>query len=72
MIWEFEGHVSPLITKELYGHLMVENIYLLYHWITFNQLTLQLLQFGAMFEKRDNAILLLASLPPSYDNLTTI
>jgi hypothetical protein len=50
---------------------MEENTNLLEHLNKFNMLNTQLLNFGVKIGKEDKAILLLASLPPSYDHLVT-
>jgi hypothetical protein len=50
---------------------MEENTDLLEHLIKFNMLNTQLLKFGIKIREEDKAILLLASLPLSYDHLVT-
>ena len=50
---------------------MPENTDVLQHLSKFNSLISQLLQFQATFDDEDKAILLLASLPSSYENLMT-
>jgi hypothetical protein len=59
------------VKKQLYGLQMEENIDLLEHHNKFNMLNTQLLNFGVKIGEEDKAILLLASLPPSYDHLVT-
>jgi hypothetical protein len=59
------------VKKQLYGLQMEENTDLLEHLNKFNMLNTQLLNFGVKIEEEDKAILLLASLPSSYDHLVT-
>ena len=57
------------VKQQLYGLHMEENIDLLEYLNKFNMLSTQLLNFGVKIGEEDKAILLLASLPPSYDHL---
>jgi hypothetical protein len=50
---------------------MEENIDLLEHLNKFSMLNTQLLNFAVNIGEEDKEILLLASLPPSYDHLVT-
>ena len=59
------------LNKELYILRMPENTNVLQHLSKFNSLISQLLQFQVTFDDEDKAILLLASLPSSYENLMT-
>ena len=59
------------VKKQLYGLQMKENTNLLEHLNKFNMLNTHLLNFGVKIGEEDKAILLLASLPPSYDHLVT-
>jgi hypothetical protein len=59
------------VKKQLYGLQMEENTDLLEHLNKFNMLNTQLLNFGVKIGEEDKAILLLASLRPSYDHLVT-
>ena len=59
------------LNKELYNLGMPKNTYVLQHLSKFNSLIFQLLQFQVTFDDEDKAILLLASLPQSYENLVT-
>jgi hypothetical protein len=59
------------VKKQLYGLQMEENTDLLEHLNKFNMLNTQLLNFGVKIGEEDKAILLLASLPPSYNHLVT-
>lgn len=59
------------VKKQLYGLQMQEGADLLEHFNDFNSLITQLSNFGVKFEEEDKAILLLASLPDSYDHLVT-
>ena len=51
---------------------MSENTDALQHMSKFISLISQLLQFKVTFHNRDKVILLLASLPSSYENMITI
>ena len=55
------------LKKELYNLCMLENTDVLQHLSKFNSLISQLLQFQVTFDDGDKAILLLASLPSSYE-----
>ena len=55
------------LKKELYNLRMLENIDVLQHLSKFNSLISQLLQFQVNFDDEDKAILLLTSLPSSYE-----
>ena len=57
------------LKKELYSLRMSESTDMLQHLSKFNSLISQLLQFKVTFDDEDKAILLLASLPSSYENL---
>jgi hypothetical protein len=59
------------VKKQLYGLQMEENTNLLEHLNKFNILNTQLLNFGVEIEKEDKMILLLVSLPLSYDHMIT-
>ena len=59
------------LKKELYSLRMSKNTNALQHLSKFNGLISQLLQFQVTFDDEDKAILLLASLPQSYENLVT-
>ena len=60
------------LKKELYSLLrMPKNIDVLQHLSEFKSLISQLLQFQVTFDDEDKVILLLASLPSSYENLMT-
>ena len=59
------------LKKELYSLRMSESTDMLQHLSKFNSLISQLLQFKVTFDDEDKAILLLASLPSSYENLMT-
>ena len=50
---------------------MPENVDVLQHLSKFKSLVSQLLQFKVTFDDEDKAILLLESLPSSYENLMT-
>ena len=62
---------NKLYLKELYILCMPENVDVLQHLSKFNSLVSQLLQFKVTFDDEDKSILLLASLPSSYENLLT-
>ena len=65
-------HLSnKLYLKELYNLRMSENTDALQHLSKFNDLISQLLQFQVIFDDEDKAMLLLASLPSSYEKLMT-
>ena len=78
-IWErlqklyMENNLSNqlYLKKELYSLCMPENTDVLQHLSKFNSLISQLLQCKVTFDDEDKAILLLASLPSSYENLMT-
>ena len=57
--------------KQLYSLHMKEGSDLLEHPNTFNMLNTQLSSFGVNCEVEDKALLLLASLPTSFDHLVT-
>ena len=57
------------LKKELYSLRMQENTDVLQHLSKFNCLISQLLQFKVTFDDKDKVILILASLPSSYENL---
>ena len=57
--------------KQLYSLHMKEGSDLLEHLNTFSMLNTQLPSFGVNFEDEDKALLLLASLPTSFDHLVT-
>ena len=59
------------LKKELYSLRMLENKDALQHLKKFNGLISQLLQFQVTFDDENKAILLLASLPSSYENMMT-
>ena len=59
------------VKKQLYGLQMEESTDLLEHLNKFNMLNTQLLNFGVKIGEDDKTILLMASLPPSYDHLDT-
>ena len=59
------------LKKELYSLCKLENTDALQHLSKFNGLISQLLQFQVTFDDEDKAILLLTSLPSSYENLMT-
>jgi len=59
------------VKKQLYGLQMKEGTNLLEHLNSYNMLNSQLVGFGVTLDEEDKAILLLASLPPSYDHLVT-
>ena len=58
---------NKLYLKELYSMRMSENTDALQHLSKFDSLISQLLQFKVTFDDEDKAILLLASLPSSYE-----
>ena len=57
--------------KQLYSLHMKEGSNLLEHLNTFNMLNIQLSSFGVDYEDEDKVLLLLASLPTSFDHLVT-
>ena len=57
--------------KQLYSLHMKEGFDLLEHLTTFNMLNTQLSSFGVNYEDEDKVLLLLASLPASFDHLVT-
>ena len=59
------------VKKQLYSLHMNEGSNLLEHLNTFNMLNTQLSSFGVNYEDKDKALLLLASLPTSFDHLVT-
>ena len=59
------------IKKGLYSLRMLENTDALQHLSKFSGLISQLLHFQVTFDDEDKAILLLASLTQSYENLVT-
>ena len=59
------------LNNELYSVRISENTDALQHLSKFNGLISQLLQFQVTCDDEDKAILLLASLPSSYENLMT-
>ena len=59
------------LKKQLYSLHMKEGSDLLEHLNTFNMLNTQLSSFGVNYEDEDKALLLLASLPTSFDYLVT-
>ena len=63
--------VRPCVKKQLYSLHMKEGSDLLEHLNTFNILNTQLSSFGVNYEDEDKALLLLASLPTSFDHLMT-
>ena len=62
---------NKLYLKELYSLRMSKNTDALQHLSKFNGLISQILQFQVTFDDEDRAILLLASLPSSFENLMT-
>ena len=59
------------VKKQLYSLHIKEGSDLLEHLNTFNMLNTQLSSFGANYEDEHKALLLLASLPTSFDHLVT-
>ena len=59
------------VKKQLYSLHMKEGSDLLEHLNTFNMLNTQLSSLGVNYEDEDKALLLLASLPTSFDHLVT-
>ena len=59
------------VKKQLYSLHMKEGSDLLEHLNTFNILNTQLSSFRVNYENEDKALLLLASLPTSFDHLVT-
>ena len=59
------------VKKQLYSLHMKEGSDLLEHLNTFNMLNTQLSSFWVNYEDEDKALLLLASLPTSFDHLVT-
>ena len=59
------------VKKQLYSLHMKEGLDLLEHLNMFNMLNTQLSSFGVNYEDKDKALLLLASLPMSFDHLMT-
>ena len=59
------------VKKQLYSLHMKEGSNLLEHLNTFNILNTQLSSFRVNYENEDKALLLLASLPTSFDHLVT-
>ena len=57
--------------KQIYSLLMKDGSDFLEHLNAFNMLITQLKNFGVNLEEKDNAILLLASLPTSFNHLVT-
>ena len=57
------------VKKQLYSLHMKEGSDLLEHLNMFNMLNTQLSSFGVNYEDKDKALLLLASLPISFDHL---
>ena len=60
------------VKKQLYSLHMKECSDMLEHINTFNMLNTQLSSFGVNYEDEDKALLLLASLPTSFDHLVTM
>ena len=59
------------VKKQLHSLHMKEDSDLLEHLNTFNMLNTQLSSFGVNYEDEDKALLLLASLPTSFDHVMT-
>ena len=59
------------VKKQLYSLHMKEGSDLLEHLNTFNMLNTQLSSFELNYEDKDKALLLLASLPASFNHLVT-
>ena len=59
------------VKKQLYSLHMKEGSDLLEHFNTFNMLNTQLSSFGVNYEDEDKVLLLLTSLPTSFDHLVT-
>ena len=59
------------VKKQLYSLHMKEGSDLLEHLNTFNMLNTQLSSFGVNYEDEDKVLLLLTSLPTSFDHLVT-
>ena len=57
--------------KQLYGFQMNEGTPILQHLNTFNRILSDLLALEVKLEEKDKALLLLSSLPSSYDHLAT-
>ena len=57
---------------KLYGLKMVEGADLAQHINTFNQLISDMLRINIKFNDEDNAMMLLTSIPASYEHLVTI
>ena len=57
--------------KQLYSLHIKEGYDMLEHLKTFNIMNTQLSSFGVNYEDEDKALLLLASLPTSFDHLVT-
>ena len=62
---------KPLLKKKLYDLKMEEGSALDQHINVFNQIISDMNQVDVKFEKEDIALMLLNSLPESYDNLVT-
>ena len=59
------------LNKQLYSLRMKEGILVLQHLNTFNQILTDLLALEVKLEEKDKTLLLLSSLPHSYDDLAT-
>ena len=59
------------VKKQLYSLHMNEGFDMLEHLNTFNMLNTQLSSFEVNYEDEDKSLLLLASLPTSFDHLVT-
>jgi hypothetical protein len=57
--------------QKFYKLTMQEGSYLVEHMNTFNQIVMDLARLGAQILEEDRVIILLCSLPPSYDHLIT-
>ena len=57
--------------KQLYCLRMKEGMPILQHLNTFNKIVSDLLALEVKLKKKDKALILLSSLPPSYDHLVT-
>ncbi|CAA3016498.1 retrotransposon, Ty1-copia subclass [Olea europaea subsp. europaea] len=59
------------LKERLYGLKMLEGTDLIQHTNVFNQIISDLLRLEIKFDDEDKAMILLYSLPPSYDHLVT-
>src|SRR3954469_16360636 len=59
------------VKKQLYGLRMAEGAPILQHLNDFNKIVSDLLALEVKMEEEDKALILLSSLPPSYDHLVT-